>query len=146
MRMKASQGDKYQKKILSGEIPKEHRKHIEDCFKVHGKMVTAELKKVITTGTRTGRVYYRRGIAHQASAPGEAPASWTGRLANGFEYKAQRRSLVIGSTAFSDGNAPYPKYLDEGTSRMEARPYFVSTIERLHGELTKDLQNGSFLS
>ena len=34
----------------------------------------------ILTGPRTGRIYRRGGVVHQASAPGEAPASDTGEL------------------------------------------------------------------
>lgn len=36
--------------------------------------------KKILTGAKTGRIYRRRGVLHQASAPGEPPANDTGRL------------------------------------------------------------------
>ncbi|MEQ8448244.1 MAG: hypothetical protein RIB97_01020 [Nitratireductor sp.] len=42
--------------------------------------VHEEATSLILDGEKTGRVYRRRGVEHQASAPGQAPASDTGRL------------------------------------------------------------------
>ncbi len=41
--------------------------------------VREEAISLIQNGEKTGRIYRRRGIEHQASAPGEPPASDTGR-------------------------------------------------------------------
>ena len=41
--------------------------------------VATEYKKSLLEGGKSGRVYYkRRSVTHQASAPGESPASDTG--------------------------------------------------------------------
>lgn len=74
---------------------------------------------LITNPPKTGVVYRRRGVAHQSSAPGEAPASDTGTLVT-------RRRITIDAArararlAFSSKHA---KYLEHGTRRMEPRPF-----------------------
>ena len=73
----------------------------------------------IQSGPKTGRVYRRRGVEHQASAPGEAPASDTGRLVGSIRTEYNMRTLsgrVIASTT-------YAAALEYGTPRMEPRPY-----------------------
>jgi len=69
----------------------------------------------ILSGTRTGRMYG----THQASAPGEPPANWTGELvaSGGTRYD---RSRLVGEVIFS---APYALALEFGTEKMEPRPY-----------------------
>lgn len=42
--------------------------------------VQDEATSLILEGEKTGRIYRRRGVTHQASAPGESPASDTGAL------------------------------------------------------------------
>ena len=43
-------------------------------------IVLDEASSMVMDGQKSGRIYRRRGAEHQASAPGEAPASDTGRL------------------------------------------------------------------
>lgn len=78
-------------------------------------MVRAEMVRLILRGQKSGRVYG----THQASAPGEAPASDTGRLVASLrtEYDASSASgrVVIGSA--------YGPLLEYGTAKMEPRPF-----------------------
>src|SRR3990167_6542496 len=58
----------------------------------------------IQSGSKTGRIYTRRSVVHQASAPGESPASDTGTLAQSgrTEYnKDELQGSVIFSTAYA---------------------------------------------
>lgn len=74
---------------------------------------------LIMSPPKTGRVYRRRGVSHQASAPNEAPANWTGRLVNSRRVtflEAGLRARLMFSTA-------YAAYLELGTRKMEQRPY-----------------------
>jgi HK97 gp10 family phage protein len=73
----------------------------------------------IMDGPKTGRVYRRRGVEHQASAPGEAPASDTGNLANSADTQYEKANL-LGRVNFS---AEYGSDLEWGTENMEARPF-----------------------
>lgn len=68
---------------------------------------------------KTGRIYRRRGIEHQASAPGESPASDTGRLVNSIRTRYADDYLV----GIVSASTAYAAFLEFGTSRMEPRPY-----------------------
>ena len=137
-------GEKFQTDIISGRILLLHRRHILDSFNEHGNDVVKELKRVTSTGSRTGRVYMVRGVAHRASAEGEPPAKLSGRLSSSFVYKARMQELVIGNTAFSKRGFPYPGYLEPGYfGRTLNRPFFAVTIRKLQPRLESEL--GGFL-
>jgi phage gpG-like protein len=79
-------------------------------------------KEGIQRGPKSGRVYGKRG--HRASAPGEYPASDTGRLASSVTMilpaaVAPKVTAVVGTDVM------YGKYLEFGTSRMAARPWLL---------------------
>lgn len=86
----------------------------------------------INNPPKTGRVYRRRSIEHQASAPGEAPATDTGRLAGGGQYQENVRTeydlgRVAGRLTFA---ADHAAALEFGTQRMAPRPFLrVSLAE-----------------
>lgn len=75
--------------------------------------------KLILQGAKTGRVYRRRGVLHQASAPGQPPASDTGTLVNTRRIESNDQELRA-SLIFS---AEYAAYLERGTLHMGARPF-----------------------
>jgi hypothetical protein len=89
---------------------------------------------------KSGKMYFSRGVAHQASAPGEAPANWyvgliqSGRTVYGKEagegaaistsrYKAT--SSVRGTVIFS---AKYADMLELGTIKMAPRPFLRPSL------------------
>lgn len=75
--------------------------------------------ELIMTPPKSGRIYVRRGVKHQASAPGEAPANDTGRLVNSRRvelFESQLRARLTFSTE-------YALPLEVGTKNMEPRPY-----------------------
>lgn len=78
-----------------------------------------EAISLILNTPKTGRVYRHRGVEHQASAPGEAPASDTGDLVNSIEtrYDFNKLSGVVVATS---KHAPPLEY---GTRNMEPRPF-----------------------
>lgn len=78
----------------------------------------------ILTGPKTGRVYTRRGVQHQASAPGEAPASDTGNLAQRIHTDYDREAL----TAKIVSSADYAPHLELGTEKMEPRPHLRTAL------------------
>lgn len=86
---------------------------------------------LITTGTKSGRVYTRRGVRHQASAPGESPASDTGRL-------VQSRRIIIDAQAIRarlNFSTDYARALEMGTRRMEPRPYARRALAQKEKEI-----------
>lgn len=68
---------------------------------------------------KTGRVYRRHSVEHQASAPGEAPASDTGRLINSIttEYDFQNMTGTI------NVGVAYGLFLEYGTKNIDPRPF-----------------------
>lgn len=84
------------------------------------------------SGARTGRIYRigRRGKVHQASAPGEAPASLTGKLRQSITHSIQ----WMGDNVFGEvgTSVPYAAILEYGGvswngGRILPRPYMAST-------------------
>ena len=124
---------------FGGEL-KKHRQNILRAEQKHGARCVDELEKVITTGTRSGRTYTYKGNKYVASAPGEPPANRSGRLASSFGFHRTIKELHIYNKAKSDDGAPYPWYLEKGTSRMKPRFYFLITINKLGLEFKKELE------
>lgn len=77
-----------------------------------------------------------------ASRPGEAPRRRTGKLARSYEGRVDRRTgegrMVIW--------AEYASYLERGTKRMEARPFFVKTVRRVAGWFGRKFSVGRYTS
>lgn len=80
--------------------------------------------KLSLSGAKSGRVYKRRGISHQASAPGEAPATDTGLLANSINTTNDGAL-----TAIVGVGAEYAEALEYGTTRMGPRPFLTPAAE-----------------
>ncbi len=88
----------------------------------------AEVVQSIQRGPASGRIYQKSNPrrTHQASAPGQAPMSDTGRLANSiFFERINSRTAAFGS------NLIYALYLEYGTSKIAARPYFRPAAEKI---------------
>ena len=82
-------------------------------------IVEAHAVGLITAGGKSGRIYTRRGVKHQASAPGEAPASDTGRLVNSRRITLDSKDIRARLTFATRYALP----LEVGTRRVEPRPY-----------------------
>ena len=82
--------------------------------------------KSIQRGTKSGIVYEKTSPkrTHKASAPGEAPATDTGRLANSIQADIQGKQ----ATVFT--NTEYAPWLEFGTQDMEPRPFMFPAMEK----------------
>lgn len=99
------------------------KKGIIDALHEIGNDVVLETRRLITTGNKTGRIYVFRSKFHQASAPGEAPANRTGRLKDSVDYLVHSQyKMEVGESA------PYAKYLEDGTTKMEPRPHLITAV------------------
>lgn len=65
-----------------------------------------------------GRTYQRRSVMHQASAPGEPPATDTGRLRASYRRRSHGRF-----TRDVYSGVEYAPYLEFGTRRIKPRPH-----------------------
>lgn len=98
-------------------------------------LVERDAKKSIMSGPKTGRIYRRRSVTHQASAPGEAPANDTGRLVNSITSylnaaKGNESFVVAGR-----GLTKYARWLEFGTAKLAARPFLFPALERMKGRI-----------
>jgi HK97 gp10 family phage protein len=121
------------------QIPIEARKGIGAALARAVVSMDSYAKEKIQGGARSGRVYRRRSVTHQASAPGEFPKSdmggsggLTGSLF--FRVAADKLSAIWG-TALN-----YGKYLEFGTSRMAARPWMRPTLQANEDKISADIQ------
>lgn len=89
-----------------------------------GKENSRHVKKLIRSPPKSGRLYKTGGRRIRASAPGEAPANRSGRLARSVGYRVSGWIRV----EFGD-RAPYGKFLENGTRKMEPRPHLVRTAD-----------------
>lgn len=81
----------------------------------------------ILSGNKTGRIYRRRGVLHQASAPGEPPANDTGRLVQSARTELDK-DAISGAAIFSTAYAAALEFgRDDGS--IEPRPYARPALE-----------------
>lgn len=92
--------------------------------------------KSIQSGNKSGRIYQRRGITHQASAPGEPPASDTGRLVQSTQTQFDTGEL-LGQVVF---RTAYAAPLEFGTSRIEPRPYARPALEANRDKISQAIE------
>ncbi len=98
---------------------------------VGANIVRNEVLRLILRTTKSGRVYRRRGIEHQASAPGEAPASDTGTLVRQITVIVDPDTL----TAKVNSGAAHAPHLEFGTEKMEPRPHMRVALENVRSQL-----------
>ncbi len=112
----------------------------------------------IMSGPKTGRIYRRRGVVHQASAPGEAPANDLSSLAlSGAAFYSTEAPTdpVIAVNAAGEANlAPdvlvgrvnwssdHAAPLEFGTEKMDPRPFARNTLEESREEITGLIEAG----
>ena len=112
----------------------QHRQGIENGLHVIGDIVGRRVGELIVQGPKTGRVYRIRGRDHQASAPGEAPANLTGRLAKSYNYDVHGPfQMTVGESA------PYAGFLEDGTGKMKPRPHMIRAITETQGDAVRVL-------
>ena len=99
--------------------------------------VETEAKKRIQRGPKTGRIYRRGNTTHQASAPGESPASDKGRLASSIntqEVSGSRKLAFEVQTSLK-----YSTSLEFGTSKMAPRPFMLPALETHKKDIVRDI-------
>jgi len=99
-------------------------------------MAQSTAQQSILKGPKTGRFYKRGKVIHQASAPGEAPASDTGRLASSMRSEIDQGQLSASVIAGTE----YAAHLEYGTTKMAARPFLRPAAEKVKEVGSKLLQ------
>lgn len=103
------------------------KREVLGAVKVGVNLIANDAKRSIARGSKTGRIYRRHGIEHQASAPGEPPATDTGMLIASIVADAVLEGDEI--AGFVDARAEYAVHLEYGTRKMAARPFLIPAVE-----------------
>lgn len=124
-------------------ITAEIKKDIAAALFVSGLKIEENAKLSIAQESKSGVVYQRRTVVHQASAPGEAPANDTGRLLNSIQTSAENSGMVVNINAGSS-MVDYAIHLEYGTSDMAARPFMKPALKKsrkfIHDRMEKAIQ------
>lgn len=99
------------------------RDDVETAVKSTAIEVVADSVKSIQRGSKSGRIYKRGDGYHQASAPGEAPASDSGRLAGDVSMSIKGLVARVGT------NVEYGRYLEFGTMNILERPWLRPALD-----------------
>lgn len=112
-------------------------KEAEKAVKATAIEVRGDIVKRIQQGPATGVVYQKSSPSrtHQASAPGEAPATDTGRLASSIVFEMTGRlSATVGS------DLVYAAALEFGTATIDPRPAWLPAVEAARPKFMKRLE------
>jgi len=91
------------------------------------KAIEASAKAKVMDPPKTGRIYRRGNVEHQASAPGEAPATDTGDLAGSIT--SRMRGPLSGEVNVGAEDGPYLEYGTVKTDRLAPRPFLGPSVE-----------------
>lgn len=97
--------------------------------------VRTEAVRLILDTPKTGRAYSRGEVTHIASAPGEPPASDTGRLVGSIRAEYSDGGLS-GRVVAGSAHAPY---LEFGTAKMAPRPFMRPALARRRAAIEADI-------
>ncbi len=90
-----------------------------------GKRNIKDVKEGIKRPPKTGRFYKYKDRRKRASAPGEFPANRSGALRRSVDFKVEgTKRMIIGA------GTHYAPFLEDGTSKMAARPYLIRVIRQ----------------
>jgi hypothetical protein len=120
-------------------LSKEGRKEIKKEIDKTGLSLRGSVIKKYQRGPATGIIYtkYDPKRIHQASAPGEAPATDTGLLANSVTFKEVGPLEVEVLT-----EVEYGEWLEFGTASIEPRPNWVPSVQEEQPKFIKRLEAG----
>ena len=112
-------------------------RHVGDAVNAAGLELRGEIVKAYQRGPASGVTYEKSNPnrTHTASAPGEAPATDTGRLASSVNF---RREGAMAATVGSE--VVYASMLEFGTARISPRPAWVPATEAMRPKFRQRLE------
>lgn len=118
-------------KVMPDLAPRAMKRALYDI----GQDMYKEIRRLIKEGPKTGRKYRVRGRTHTASAPGQPPANWTGKLRRSVSFKVRRTEVEYGYKQY------YGKFLEKGTPKMKPRPGLRITYKNKMGNIARHFDN-----
>lgn len=127
--------------VRIGKITARTRVALTNASHQIGNRVRREARRSILEGPKTGIAYNLRlrgkRVRHRASAPGEAPANFTGTLRKSITYEVASGNRLLEITAGDGTNElEYSRILEEGDGILQ-RPYLITAITRLRRDTVK---------
>lgn len=120
----------------------EYDREVRKIINAGALAIHADATRSVLRGPKTGIVYtlydpegHKR--VHQASAPGEAPATDQGDLARGITIVTDED----GKGASIVSKADYSWFLEMGTVDMAARPFMMPALDKNTPEIVRRLKN-----
>ena len=132
------------KKGLSKRIAKTAPLEIAKRLQRGARLVEGTAKESIQRGVKSGRVYTRKGIQHQASASGEPPATDKGFLVANITT-GDLKKAVHSISIQVESKAPYSKFLEFGTRNMQPRPFLQPALEKNKRKIKDSFKKGSLI-
>ena len=125
---------------VKGQVAEINRKVISRGVRAVNAMRNAELE--VLKGQRNGRVYRKphSKATYTASAPGEPPARRTGNLRMHWNGQVKSEGASNGGVAIIaelESQESYAGYLENGTSKMAARPFSDKIKEEAMPEIQR---------
>lgn len=114
---------------LSVQAPKQLSKAIRD----YAFATQRESVRLMRASKPSGRTYARGKKFHTASAPGQPPARDTGQLISHIFFEATNHYADVGTDVL------HGLYLENGTVRMDARPWLIPALEATEATLVREL-------
>lgn len=111
----------------------EYDKQVRKIINAGALAIHADAVESVQRGPKTGHTYGN----HQASAPGEPPATDKGDLVRGITIVTE----PDGKEASIVSKADYSWSLEFGTTNMEPRPFMQPALDKNIPEITRQLQN-----
>lgn len=108
-----------------GKLPEKNAERA--CFKAANLVKNTALESILS-GAKNGRAYKVGGVVRIASAPAQAPANQTGRLAGSLSARTEKQGKVVFGIA--SASTEYAAMLEFGTQKMAARPYMQPALDQ----------------
>lgn len=110
-------------------------------LEIAGEIVATEAVSKVKSPPKSGRVYqkYTPRRTHQASAPGEAPASDLGTLAANISPQPTKATSG-GIVKTVNSAADYSASLEFGTANIDPRPFMRPALEEKRKEINAAIE------
>ena len=125
------------------------QKRLMDALKIGAIEIRNEVVLSMRNSPATGKLYgtgmyrngtartWRRQIMHRASSPGNPPRPNKGDLIRSIIMDARPTEIEVGSNIKQPA---YPKFLEYGTKKMEARPWLDPAVKKIEPQVKANIQ------
>lgn len=103
-------------------VEKEILKNVKQALVSSGNLLKKTMTDSMQKEAKTGRIYQRGGVSHQASDDGQPPAVDTGRLVGSIGVFPNLTQFEI-EAGVKQPMVEYAQWLEFGSRRMEERPF-----------------------